>query len=158
MSGLLAGASIDVAIGDYEFEKRGTVFAPVAFADNRHFHDSYRYRPDYCIDTGAKLFRPSLFFGTTAASIIFGDYYEQQINNKPLPLLGKTARNLHDQYDPLMAPLLRDVVIAINDFPLLNWIDTQHRLLRNLSQLAPSDFPECTHQSDWLIETSRSRS
>lgn len=119
---------------DYEFEKRGTVFAPVAFADNRHFHDSYRYRPDYCIDTGANFF-VHLFFRDNCSQYYFGDYYEQQINNNHYHSW-VNRRNLHDQYDPLMAHYCGRSH-RYNDFPLLNWIDTQHRYYETYRNLRP---------------------
>ena len=119
---------------DYEFEKRGTVFAPVAFADNRHFHDSYRYRPNYCIDTGANFF-VHLFFRDNCSQYYFGDYYENQVHDNHYHSW-VNRRNLHDQYDPLMAHYCGRSH-RYNDFPLLNWIDTQHRHYETYRNLRP---------------------
>jgi hypothetical protein len=119
---------------DYEFEKRGTVFAPVAFADNRHFHYSYRYRPDYCIDIGANFF-VHLFFRDNCSQYYFGDYYDNQIHNNHYHSW-VNRRNLRDHYDPLMAHYCGRSH-RYNDFPLLNWIDTQHRYYETYRNLRP---------------------
>ncbi|MGB2499817.1 MAG: hypothetical protein ACPIA2_08980 [Mariniblastus sp.] len=119
---------------DYEFEKRGTVFAPVAFDDNWHFHDTYRYRPNYCIDTGANFF-VHLFFRDNCSQYYFGDYYDNQRHNNHYHSW-VTRRNLHDQYDPLMAHYCGRSH-RYNDFPLLNWIDTQHRYYETYRNLRP---------------------
>ncbi len=119
---------------DYEFEKRGTVFAPVAFADNRHVHYSYRYRPDYCIDIGANFF-VHLFFRDNCSQYYFGDYYDNQLHNNHYHSW-VNRRNLRNQYDPLMAHYCGRSH-RYNDFPLLNWIDTQHRYYETYRNLRP---------------------
>ena len=119
---------------DYEFEKRGTVFAPVAFDDNWHFQDTYRYRPDYCIDTGANFF-VHLFFRDNCSQYYFGDYYENQIHDNHYHSW-VNRRNLRDQYDPLMAHYCGRSH-RYNDFPLLNWIDNQHRHYETYRNLRP---------------------
>ena len=85
---------------DYEFDSRGTSFAPVQFTQALYLADNYRYRPSYAIDLSID-FLTHLFVRPRCGHYFYGDWYSSNSNNvsyRPWVSYGSHFRN----YDPLL--------------------------------------------------------
>ena len=86
---------------DYEFQNRGTCFAPVHFTEPVYLANNYSYRPSYAINLNVD-FLTHLFVRPGFGHYFYGDWYASNFNNigyRPWVSFNSHFRS----YDPLLA-------------------------------------------------------
>jgi hypothetical protein len=85
---------------DYEPTYRGVVFTPVYYDQPVYRQPSYRYQPQYVVNTNLALL-VHLFVGPRYQNYYYGNYYGSGFNNRYLPWVNYGRNSSNWNYDPL---------------------------------------------------------
>ena len=108
---------------DYEFDHRGTCFAPVHF--NRTCPANYQYQPSYAIDLSVD-FLTHVFVRPNCGHYYYGDWYSSNFTNlgfQPWVNYSSHSRN----YDPLLSYYRCRRSTTNNRFNTVQYLAQQHR-------------------------------
>lgn len=85
---------------DYEFQNRGTCFAPVQFTQPVYLTTNYSYRPSYALNLNVN-FMTHLFVRPRCGHYFYGDWYASSFNNvRYQPWVSYSSHRR--SYDPLL--------------------------------------------------------
>ncbi len=119
---------------DYEFNDRGTVFAPVSFSQPIYQSVGFEFRPAYCVNTGAD-FLVHMFVRSNGNHYFYGDWYGA--NQLPTPYRPWINQQSHYRnYDPLLAHYGCSRY-RHDGVQLLTWVNNQHRYYASHREVRP---------------------
>lgn len=129
---------------DYEFEDRGTCFAPVHFTQPVYLANNYSYRPSYAINLNID-FMTHLFVRAGCDHYFYGDWYASNFNNlgyRPWVSYTSHFRN----YDPLLAYYSSRRSSFNNRYNVVQYLARQHNFYINNRDYRPRPTYKAQHK------------
>ena len=120
---------------DYEFQNRGTCFAPVQFTQPVYLANNYSYRPSYALNLNVD-FLTHLFVRPRCGHYFYGDWYAANYNNvqyRPWVSYSSHFRN----YDPLLAYYGHRRSRSDSRYNVVQYVSRQHNFYANNRDYRP---------------------
>ena len=110
---------------DYEFDQRGTCFAPVHFNRPVYHATNYQYQPSFALNLSID-FLTHLFVRPHSSQYYYGDYYSTNFTNLGFqPWV--SYRSHYGNYDPLLAYYGHRRSTINNRYNTVQYLAQQHR-------------------------------
>ncbi len=134
---------------DYEFESRGTCFAPVQFRQPLNQVSNDRYRPSYAIDLNID-FMTHLFVRPQCGHYFYGDWYSSNFNNVSYRPWVSCASHLRN-YDPLLSYYRCQRSSYDSRYNVVQYLSFQHNFYNNNRDYRPR--PTYSAQREYTART-----
>ena len=129
---------------DYEFESRGTCFAPVHFTQPVYLAQNYSYRPSYTINLNID-FMTHLFVRPRCGHYFYGDWYASNFNN--VSYRPWVSYNSHFRsYDPLLTYYRCRRSSFDSRYNVVQYLARQHNFYTNNRDYRPRPTYKSQHK------------